>query len=229
MKKGRYNNTWFINETFRSTITVPATPGDRLAATVRTHIDNKVVNGGKTRIIQTSGLPVHAQLRKENPYTGEECPYIDKCCAKQGTDCSSTNITYKLKCSLCEQQGETTTRPWYLGCTGKSLHSRTLDHIKDVKSGDTANSMAKHMAIVHPGARRTTEFGAEVLAKHNSCLKRFVDESLHIESNKESACNSKSEWGGGALVRMVPTGGRNEDRNRTNRQNRLSLTQNDPG
>ena len=82
--------------------------------------------------------------------------------------------------------------------------------------------MAKHMAISHPEARKTTPFSAEVLSKHNSFLKRFIDESIHIDSNKEAVCNSKSEWGGGALVRLDPTGGRNVSQPTNEHRHRLN-------
>ena len=89
----------------------------------------------------------------------------------------------------------------YLGCTGKSTHSRMIDHLEDVSNKDLSNSMAKHMELNHTEEQTNTKFSAKVIATHRSCLSRFVDESLRIDKEKDNICNSKSEWGGRPLKR----------------------------
>ena len=62
--------------------------------------------------------------------------------------------------------------------------------------------MAKHFMKHHGGVDKG--YKAKVLAKHNNCLTRFVDESLRIEQGESTLnglANSKGEWGAGALVR----------------------------
>ena len=80
-----------------------------------------------------------------------------------------------------------------------------IDHIKDVNNQDLSNSMAKHMEINHLGVQTDTKFSAEVVTTHRSCLNRFVDESLRIDNERETICNSKSEWGGKRLQRPTVT------------------------
>ena len=91
--------------------------------------------------------------------------------------------------------------------------------------------MAKHMAVIPPGQQEDHIFTAEVVSKHNNCLRRHIDEAIRIDSEKDTVCNSKSEWGGGALVRLDPTRPREAQRTqpRTNRRNGQTLITEDPG
>ena len=132
------------------------------------------------------------------------CPYNDECSADPSTDCSRTNVTYMLTCNQCSGDQVEGARHQYIGCTGKSLHARNIEHKKDVKGGDLTNAMAKHMDNEHEGVN--VGFKSTVLASHRSCLIRMIDESIRIENGESSVglANSKSEWGAGALVRLVP-------------------------
>ena len=118
---------------------------------------------------------------------------------------SEFNVTYRMVCEECRNTGENH-KHIYLGCTGKSTHSRMMEHIRDVNSKDLSNSMAKHMEIKHREEQTDTKFSAEIITTHRSCLIRFVDESLRIDKEREYICNSKSEWGGRPLKRPTVGG-----------------------
>ena len=78
-----------------------------------------------------------------------------------------------------------------------------MGHLKDVTDNKMSNSMTKHMRNYHDNI--TQPIKSRVVAKHNSCLERFVDESLRIEEGELQVglANSKLEWGQGSkLVRL---------------------------
>ena len=114
------------------------------------------------------------------------------------------NVTYRLDCTTCIPNTEhDNTRNIYLGCTGRNLHIRLIEHSKDKNSQDKKNAMSKHMAAIHPDVP-VIQHGvtANIVARHRSTLSRLVDESLRLEKETNLA-NSKGEFGrGGGLVRM---------------------------
>ena len=197
-RSGRQASNWFINEIYSSTITIPSTPGGTLAKIVEENIRDKIVNKGRTKVIEKTGIAITSGLRKENPYRSHGCPYEDQCPVDPKVNCSTTNVTYQLTCNQCEAEQQTETRHMYIGCTGTSMHARGMDHLAKVNSDKTTklkNSMAKHMALQHGG--QNVGFTAKLLSKHNSCLVKFIDEALRIEKGNEEfgLANSKSEWG----------------------------------
>ena len=93
----------------------------------------------------------------------------------------------------------------YIGCSGKSLHNRTMEHQVKIRGGNETNAMAKHMVANHPelqpGDRQIT---AKILKTSSTTMERFIDEALRLESGSNLA-NSKREWGCGGLVRLEAT------------------------
>ena len=120
------------------------------------------------------------------------------------------NISYRLDCKRCHPEpGDVNdinpvNRSIYLGCSGRSLHSRLQEHESDIVDADSTNAMVKHLKAAHPEDeewRNEQPIRARVIKNHMSTLKRLIDESLRLEANPGLA-NSKSEWGrGGGLVR----------------------------
>ena len=123
------------------------------------------------------------------------------------------NVTYKVTCKLCpDQEAADNTRGIYLGCTGRSLHVRALEHEDDARDDKQKNAISKHIYINHPEANLASPDLMEVVivASHRQTLTRVIDEGIRLEQNKNLA-NSKGEWGrGGGLVRLVPV--RSQDR-----------------
>ena len=183
-------------------MTIPITPGSSLAKKVKDNIDGKTINNGMTKVIEMTGMPITAGIRRENPYKRPGCQYPTKCPTDRKFDCSASNITYQLTCDKCESDNRIDTRHKYIGSSGKSLHARGFEHQKDVAGHKKTNSIAKHMENVHDG--ENVGFTAKVLKRHRSCMTRLIDESIRIEHGEESVglANSKSEWGAGNLVRV---------------------------
>ena len=178
-RKGKNNNNLFIKADVRSTILIPPTPNGDLTNLVKEQLATKRVNGGTTKVLQATGVPITSGLRRENPYKLQGCPYKDQCAATPDTDCATTNITYRLKCTMCEDRGDTGNRHQYIGCSGKSLHARTSEHMTHMNAKDMSNGMAKHMAIHHP-AEPDTKITAEVITRHSNCLVRMIDKAYRI-------------------------------------------------
>ena len=207
MKKGRFNNTWFLGGkgNFASTIKVPQTPSSQLARDVSRNIQGHNIAGGRTKIIETAGKPNSSGMKKKDPFRKPGCPYRNNCSAENNTNCLQMNVTYQLDCQECNINPEGGSRSIYIGCTGKSLHNRTMEHLMKIRGGKQTNAMAKHMMTNHPelqpGERKIT---AKILKTSSTTMERFVDEALRLESGTNLA-NSKSEWGCGGLVRLEAT------------------------
>ena len=137
------------------------------------------------------------------------CQYQEKCCVTNKTDCTNMRCTYRLDCLYCHPRegriGDINPidRSIYLGCSGRSLHSRLLEHQSDVRSGDTSNAMVKHFNNKHMDRdwKKEVPIRARKVKPHNKIMRRLIDESLRLEKNRGLA-NSKGEWGrGGGLIR----------------------------
>ena len=115
------------------------------------------------------------------------------------------NTTYQVTCTLCGPQEITDLRGRYLGCTGRTIHVRALEHKKAANKMNTKNAMGKHYKNHHHDvAEKTTNpIAVKIIATHKSVLDRLVDESLRLEKEPLLA-NSRGEWGrGGGLIRLT--------------------------
>ena len=94
----------------------------------------------------------------------------------------------------------------YIGTSGFSIHKHMLEHIKCVGAKNVSNALGKHVALHHQ--YENAEFETEVIRsgiKYN--LERFIFEALEIENARSNPdynmMNSRSEWGGKGLPRIV--------------------------
>ena len=105
---------------------------------------------------------------------------------------------------MCDQT-DGSLRSRYLGCSGRSLHARLLEHRYDIVKRKQKNAMAKHMQAMHPEVTdQYSNVTSRIIGLHHSTLVRVVDESLRLEKGIGLA-NGKGEFGrGGGLVLMHP-------------------------
>ena len=155
---------------------------------------------GKTKVVEAAGIPVTSGVKKD-PFIINECNYIEKCDSDQNTDCSKSNVVYRVTCMLCK---ENDIKSVYTGTTGCSLHKRLIEHSNAVNNQDSKNAMYKHMSGKHPGAE--PKFSTMVLDRQKFNMQRYISESLYIESSTKEegtlVMNSKSEWGRQKLTRI---------------------------
>ena len=163
----------------------------------------------RTQVIEETGQSISHGLMKIDINNQLGCQYHEKCCVTNKTDCTSMRCTYRLDCTYCHpNEGSVddinpVNRSIYLGCSGRSLHARLLDHLKDIRNGDTSNAMVKHFTNTHADQdwRNERPVRARKVKPHNHIMRRLIDEALRLEKN-ENLANSKGEWGrGGGLVR----------------------------
>ena len=207
-KPGRTNQSWFLRGNIVDTLQVSSTPNGELAELLRKKLRTiQRPEEGQTQVIEKSGQLISAGLRKEFPHKIPGCEREQKCSVNHKFNCSDMNVTYMATCKLCpDKETAETTRGVYLGCTGRSLHVRALEHEDDARDNKQKNAISKHIYINHPEADLTTEniMEATVVASHPSTLTRVIDEGIRLEHNSNLA-NSKGEWGrGGGLVRLIP-------------------------
>ena len=207
-KSGKSPANWFVRGKVRSTVTVPITQGGNLARSIRDKLAKIQAPNNRTQVIEETGRPIHYGLKRMDINNTLGCQYIESCPVTERTDCSTMRTSYRLDCLYChptEDRIEDISpkdRSIYLGCSGRSMHSRMVDHMKDMKAGDMSNAMVKHMDNVHPNMnwREDMPIRARRIKSHITTLRRLIDESLRLEQYKGLA-NSKGEWGrGGGLV-----------------------------
>ena len=165
------------------------------------HGQSKGPDGGRTKYVEMAGTPISMLFnRKEN----KGCSFRTKCYMEEGQDCTVTKAVYRIECKTCSSRGE---NPYvYIGTTGFSIHKRNLEHAAKVRAKNTSNALAKHLVDRH--LDEEVEFTTTCLSggmKFN--LNRFILEAIEIEDAKcdpkINILNSRSEWGGKGLPRLV--------------------------
>ena len=92
-----------------------------------------------------------------------------------------------MECDNCKNSGQTETV--YIGTSGKSLHSRQLEHMSEIRRRSNSNAPSKHTHNCHPGV--APSYNTTILAgglRYN--LDRYITEALRIEEAKDNKCES---------------------------------------
>ena len=127
-----------------------------------------------------------------------------KCLVDQDTDCRITRSVYKTLCLIC-QEAPNLKDALYIGTSARTLHSRQLEHLRQINNGTTSNALSNHQMSSNPGA--IPRFGTKVIqggVRFN--VEGFIRERVEIENFKNdqnfNLFNQKSEWGHTALPRL---------------------------
>ena len=190
--------------------------------------DVRAPDKGKTLVIERGGKPVFSGLEERDQFKIEGCRYGMGCLAGEGVNCSEVNTCYRITCTMCKEGGNEVERVvpagvrqarWvggrripgggktrvYIGQSGRTLHSRSLEHQAGLRRGDQKSALHKHIMTEHREGDRPS-FVMEVLSRHRTNLSRMISEGIAIEKvrseSPEGLLNSRAEWGRTKLIRQ---------------------------
>jgi hypothetical protein len=84
----------------------------------------------------------------------------------------------------------------YLGQSGRTLHSRGLEHSAAIRRKDVKNAMTKHSLNCHGNSDVEPVYSMVLMSKHRSNLERLIMEGILIEKQLgRFLINLKGEWG----------------------------------
>ena len=217
---------WFKKGGFTNCLTIPTTPGGRLAALVRETLEKCPAPGStRTRVVERGGRSIRSQLVRSNPFPRKTCGR-EKCpltWQKRGCQdkCFREQVGYSGHCQTCRnsqlQQGvplEKVEDRVYQGETSRSLFTRGNQHRDDYhsnfKHGRKAKSswMWEHMKEHHggrPGLDHREDFQFRLLGSFNDCLSRQTDEAVRLEMVEQygKVLGDRGEGVGGSIVETL--------------------------
>ena len=151
--------------------------------------------------MEMGGTPVSMLFNRKDT---RGCIFRTKCYMEEDQDCTISRAVYRIECKTCTSRGAS---PYvYIGTTGFSIHKRNLEHAAKARSRNTSNALGKHLATCHQDEE--AEFITTCLSGGMQFnLNRFILEALEIEEARNNpeiqVMNSRSEWGGRGLPRLV--------------------------
>ena len=157
-------------------------------------------------MVELGGRLVSSGLAKSRNFGGNTgCHMGDgerKCLIAPDSDCRTTRSVYKTWCVPCAEDPNVRTSA-YIGTTGRTLHSRQMEHKAAIRNRQTNNAMSKHHIRSHPPPRFLTEVVKRGIQFN---VERFCYEGLAIEelrnNNEYQVLNQRAEWGNTGLVRL---------------------------
>ena len=162
-KKGGFqSSTWFLQGQTSKTVRCDPTPGSVLCKTLK-KVLNPEGTQERTLVVEEGGIPVTAQVRRNDPFFNGSCRYGDsECMAKEGVDCGTSGCLYEATCNTCLQpvdlnspQDRESREPGkqqrhnYIGMTMTSLHNRMTGHRRGQKYKQTSNPLFRHDRVSH--------------------------------------------------------------------------------
>ena len=133
------------------------TPGSRLCKQLK-EVLNPEGTHERTLVVEEGGVPVTAQVRKNDPFFTGGCRFGDPGCpVKEGVDCGQSGCLYEATCMTCVQpvdlsnnQERDSREPGcqprynYIGMSMTSLHNRASGHLKGQKYKQPGNPLYRH-------------------------------------------------------------------------------------
>ena len=150
---GKHTNTWFLDGQTVNTLRVMATPNSRLKNDLQKTLSSlgELADKGRTKVIELGGNPITKGMNKPEPFGGPGSCHMagngPECNTDKDHDCRSARVVYKAVCIHCETAGQETQ---YIGTSGRSLHSRTLEHMALINSRSNGNAKSRHHWAAHP-------------------------------------------------------------------------------
>ena len=152
-------------------------------------------------MVEKLGNTLIKSLGNQAPWRSSHCGRLNcwPCRSKEGA-CRKHNVVYRITCLTCKTQGRS---KQYWGETHRAAWDRSRDHIQALKSRDDSYAVVKHWETDHQ-QQEQPEYSFEVLRSFRSSLERQIFESILIdEASPEVRLNSKAEWGGNRIPRLV--------------------------
>ena len=190
----------------QNTVKVQATPDSALLRAMKTALGGKIcTEGGATKFVELGGKPVTTGLSGSDKFTANSgCFFQNKCNIDPEKDCRVTRSVYSVECTNCTQD-PTKVQTLYYGTSGRALHLRQVEHLKDIEHCRRSNALYKHAANEHNG--NAVFRSKPIIGGFKYNVDRFIYESLKIQegncNDNLHILNSRSEWGHRGLPRLM--------------------------
>ena len=144
-------SNWFKKGGFTNTLTIPTTPGGKLASLVMKTLEKCPAPGGtKTKVVERGGRSVRSELVRSNPFPRTSCrrsncplKWMEGGC---GDRCYREHIGYSGHCNLCRRSQLEEGIPLdrvedkvYHKETVRTLNTRAAQHRDDYLSNFTSH------------------------------------------------------------------------------------------
>ena len=90
----------------------------------------------------------------------------------------------------------------YTGETSRSLFERAGEHMAAARGLQRGSHMIKHWFLDHPGVEELPGFKFRIIGKYKDSMTRQIKEAIRVQ-NRPGNLNSKGEFGGGTIPRLV--------------------------
>ena len=155
--KSKKKSNWYqgknYDNNFKSVLFVEATPGDKLTKMIReTEEKFQIAKDQRIKVVSKSGMKLVHLLEQKNPFAKNcenDCPPCENTGDNSNkiTNCKVNNVCYEASCNNCKKSGVIRT---YTGETARNLHTRSKEHISDMKS-NKKSWMKSHIDEEHDG------------------------------------------------------------------------------
>ena len=193
-EKRKKKNNWFKKGEYKSVMFIPPTPKSELKKAFETEIKKSQV---KIKVVETSGNSLKNKLQRSHPFPNKQCNDVENCMVCAYSDkggCRTNNVTYEIKCGLCDSI--------YIGETARNAYSRGREHLTAYRNKTKDSVLHRHTITEHKNVRPLYEM--TVIGKHKTALERQIREAVVIDNTPDRRLmNKKSEWGHTRLVRST--------------------------
>ena len=193
---------------------VPNTKGGILVKKLKEKEDSMSdITGFRIRFQEAGGSQLknmfNTDLAKGKHCGRTPCPPCDGP-GENKDNCRSRNLVYESCCTVCNpctkasrRMEEKTPRSGvYIGETSRSIHERTVEHMRDVKSFSHKSHIVKHWVREHPDMASPPPFQFKILTRYKDALSRQIGEALKIFYSEDKILNSKSEYLDNCISRL---------------------------
>ena len=202
---------------------VPSTRGGILIQSLKDEEERMAEITGFRVKYQEAGGSILANAFNTNLGSGQTCGRAE-CppCKESGgkVDCKAKSIVYESRCLVCnprtsleeaddpqanQPSGSSTTprEGIYVGESSRSLHERSVEHIRDAKSFSAKSHIVKHWMTSHPSLHSPPKMGFTITGRFKDCLSRQISEALRISMSRDALLNSKGEYGHNSVSRLT--------------------------
>ena len=128
----------------------------------------------------------------------------ESCLMDPEHDCRSARTIYSIGCLNCLEE-DPPINAQYLGTSGRTSHSRMVEHKAALRNNSTRSSLVKHQNLKHPGQNPRLQ-ARNVKSGVRFNTDRFLHEALAIQDANDNPdvllLNQKGEWGQAVIPRL---------------------------
>ena len=194
---------------------VPWTKQGKLVGELKKHEDRiSRITGFRIKFIEEGGTPIWRQfstkLRGGEAFGRGGC-YTCRQDDDSKVNCYTRSTVYESSCLLChpggkkDKMGSTMVEQGgglYIGETSRSLYERVGEHFEDANKLERESHMVKHWFLHHQEETKAPKFKFRILGQYRDAMTRQIKEALRVQ-NRPGNLNSKGEFGGQTIPRLV--------------------------